>query len=186
MAAVDEIAPDIYRISAFAEAANLQFNHFLILDDEPLLYHTGLRGMFPAVKEAVARLIEPDRIRWIGASHFEADEWGALNQWLDVAPNAQPICGTLTARVNLNDFALRQPRALESGRGFLDGQIPLPVLPDTASAPWLGRGPVLRGEPAHIAVLGPVSSERRRRGADGSGHRRPYPAGSVGLSDRRA
>ncbi len=76
MAQITEVAPDLFRITTFVEPANLQFSQFLVRDDEPLLFHTGLRALFPAVKEAVASLIDPRRLRWIGFSHFEADEWG--------------------------------------------------------------------------------------------------------------
>ncbi|HXK61663.1 MAG TPA: MBL fold metallo-hydrolase [Acidobacteriota bacterium] len=112
MARIDEVASDLFRISIFAPQINLQFNHFLIRDEEPLLYHTGMRSMFPLVREAVGKVIDPSRIRWIGASHFEVDEWGALNEWLEVAPSAQAMTGGLGALVNLNDFASRPPRAL--------------------------------------------------------------------------
>src|SRR3990170_7382378 len=88
MPTVTEIAPDTYRISIYVPEFNLQFNHFLVKDDEPLLFHTGLRKMFPLVREAVASLIDPARIRWISFSHFESDECGALNHWLEIAPPA--------------------------------------------------------------------------------------------------
>ncbi len=107
---VDEIAPDVYRLSIYIARFNLQFNSFLIKDDEPLLYHTGMRGMFPLMHEAVVRVIEPSEIRWIGASHFEVDEWGGLNDWLREAPQATPVCGEIGALVNLNDFSPRPPR----------------------------------------------------------------------------
>jgi flavorubredoxin len=80
MIKVSEIAPDIYRISIFVQEMNLQFNHFLIKDDEPMLYHAGMKQMFPMLYEAVSKIIEPSRIRWIGFSHFEVDECGALNE----------------------------------------------------------------------------------------------------------
>jgi hypothetical protein len=89
---IDEIAPDLYRISVFVPQIQLQFNHFLIKDDEPLLYHAGLKQMFPILREAVQTLIDPRLIRWVGYSHFEVDECGALNDWLQIAPNAQAIC----------------------------------------------------------------------------------------------
>lgn len=71
---INEIAPDLYRISIFAPQFNIQFNHFLIKDDEPLLYHAGLQGMFPLLQEAIKTLIEPSKIRWVGFSHYEVDE----------------------------------------------------------------------------------------------------------------
>jgi flavorubredoxin len=78
MATITEIAPDTFRISTFVSDFNLQFNQFLVRDEEPLLFHTGLRAIFPAVMDAVASLIEPARLRWIGFSHVEADECGSL------------------------------------------------------------------------------------------------------------
>ncbi len=112
MATVTEIAPDVFRISIYVARFNLQFNHFLVRDDEPLLYHTGMRGMFPLVREAVAGVIAPSKIRWLGFSHFEVDECGALNEWLQAAPQAQPVCSLVGAMVNVNDFANRPPRGL--------------------------------------------------------------------------
>ncbi|MGB5197473.1 MAG: MBL fold metallo-hydrolase, partial [Candidatus Deferrimicrobium sp.] len=88
----------------------LQFNHFLLKDREPLLFHAGMRGMFPKVREAVARIIDPATIRWIGFSHFESDECGSLNEWLQVAPLAQPLCTVVGALVNVSDFASRAAR----------------------------------------------------------------------------
>src|SRR4030095_15776329 len=92
MAKINEIAPDLFRISVFVPEIDLQFNHFVVRVEEPLLFHTGMRRMFPAVREAVARTIDPATLRWISWSHFEVDECGALNDWLAEAPNAQPVC----------------------------------------------------------------------------------------------
>ena len=114
-ARIDEIAADLYRISLYVPDFNLQFNHFLVRDDEPLLFHTGMRGMFPAVREAVATLIDPADLRWISWSHFEVDECGALNDWLAVAPNATPVCGETGAMINIGDFSNRPPRGLKPG-----------------------------------------------------------------------
>ena len=112
MTTVTEIAPDVFRLSIYAEAFDLQFNHFLVRDEEPLLFHTGMRGMFPELLEAVSGLIRPADLRWISWSHFEVDECGALNQWLDAAPAAQPACSLVGALVNINDYADREPRPL--------------------------------------------------------------------------
>ena len=109
---VVEIAPDLYRISVFYPEINLEFNHFLFVDDEPLLFHTGLRRMFPDVHAGVAKVIDPKTLRWISWSHFESDECGALNMWYDVAPNAQAACGMLGALVSVNDFSSRPARTL--------------------------------------------------------------------------
>jgi flavorubredoxin len=112
MIKVSEIAPDVYRVSVFVPEINLQFNHFLIKDDEPMLYHAGMRQMFPAVLEAVSKIISPSRIRWIGFSHFEVDECGALNEWLQAAPNAKAVCSEAGAIVNMTDFAIRPALAM--------------------------------------------------------------------------
>ena len=98
MARIDEVAPDLYRISIYAPQFDLQFNHFVIRDDEPLLFHTGMRRMFPEVRDAVATLLDPASLRWISWSHFEVDECGALNEWLAVAPNAQAVCSQVGAQ----------------------------------------------------------------------------------------
>jgi flavorubredoxin len=119
---IDEIAPDVYRISIYLSQIQLQFNHFLIKDDEPLLYHAGLRQMFPILLEAVKTLIDPRLIRWIGFSHFEVDECGALNQWLEVAPNAQAVCSEIGAIVNMVDFAIRPAFAMKSNQILQTGK----------------------------------------------------------------
>jgi flavorubredoxin len=107
-----EIAPDIYRIAIFVPQINLEFSHFLVRDEEPLLFHAGLRGMFPLLREELSRLMDPAKLRHIGFSHFESDECGALNEWLQIAPAAEPVCGLVGAMVSVNDFAIRPARAL--------------------------------------------------------------------------
>ena len=134
MSSITEIAPNVHRISILWPEINLQFNHFLVVDDEPLLYHTGMRRMFPQVLEAVRRLIDPAALRWIGFSHFEVDECGALNDWLRVAPAAQAVSGVVGSLVNLSDFADRPPRALNADETFSTGRLrfryrPTPHLP---------------------------------------------------------
>jgi len=122
MAEICEIAPDIFRIGVYAPRLRLSFNHFVVRDDEPLLFHAGFRGMFAEVSEAVARVIDPAMLRHIGFSHFESDECGALNSWLALAPHATPVCGAVGALVNVNDFALREARALQDGETLVTGK----------------------------------------------------------------
>jgi flavorubredoxin len=122
MASITEIAPDVHRISILFPEINLQFNHFLVVDEEPLLYHTGMRRMFPEVFEAVKRVIDPAKLRWIGFSHFEVDECGSLNDWLRVAPHSQAVSGVVGSLVNLTDFADRPPRALGADETFGTGR----------------------------------------------------------------
>ncbi len=134
MADITEIAPCVHRISILMRDLNLQFNHFLVVDDEPLLYHTGMRRMFPEVLAAVKRVIDPVTLRWIGFSHFEVDECGSLNKWLQTAPRAQAVSGVVGATVNLADFADRPPRALSPDETFCTGRLrfrcrPTPHLP---------------------------------------------------------
>ncbi len=119
---INEIAPDVYRISVFVPDIQLQFNHFLIKDDEPLLYHAGLKQMFPILHEAVKKLIDPRLLRWIGFSHFEVDECGALNEWLQIAPHAQAVCSEVGALVNMADFALRPAHAMKTGDTLQTGR----------------------------------------------------------------
>ena len=122
MATVSEIAPDVFRISVFVEAANFQFNSFVVRDEAPVLVHTNLRRLFPEVRDAVAEILDPATIRWIAFSHFEADECGALNEWLAVAPDARPLCSFVGARICIGDFADRAPHVpaaderIETGR----------------------------------------------------------------------
>jgi hypothetical protein len=119
---IDEIADSVYRITVYAEAYDLEFSHFLVKDDEPLLFHTGLRGMFPLVSEAVSRLIDPSTLRHISFSHFESDECGTLNHWLELAPQAEPVCGLVGALVSVNDFSIRPARALTRDDTFTTGR----------------------------------------------------------------
>lgn len=119
---VDEIAPDVFRFSLYVPEMNIQFNQFLVRDDEPLLFHTGMRHMFPEVRRAAAQVIDPARLRWISFSHFEADECGALNEWLEVAPEATPVCSFVGAMVSVNDFATRPARAMNNDEVFSTGK----------------------------------------------------------------
>ena len=104
---IHEIAPDLFRLSIYFPQLDMQFNHFLVRDQEPLLFHTGLRAMFPQLRDAVGKLIDVRTLRHIAWSHFESDECGALNDWLNVAPQAQPVCTLVGKIVNVDDFSIR-------------------------------------------------------------------------------
>jgi flavorubredoxin len=114
---IDEIADGLYRIHTPVEipGGEFSFNQVLLVDDEPLLFHTGPRKLFPLVKGAVERVMPATRLRHVAFSHFEADECGALNEWLAVAPQAAPLCGSVAAMVSVADVADREPRALADG-----------------------------------------------------------------------
>ncbi len=122
MTKITEIAPDVFRISTYVPDANLQFGQFLVRDDEPLLFHTGPRLMFPVVRDAVAKLVDPSAVRWIGFSHFEADESGSLAEWLALAPQAQPVCSVVGALVNVNDAVDRPARPLVDDEVLVTGR----------------------------------------------------------------
>ena len=119
MTTVDEIADGIYRLSTWvpeiAAPAGFTFNQFLIDAEEPLLFHTGPRAMFPLVSDAAARVLPVERLRWITFGHIEADECGSLNQWLAAAPHAEVAHGMVGCTVSLNDLADRPPRPLADG-----------------------------------------------------------------------
>ena len=114
-AKVTEIASDIFRISTFHNEFGIQFNQFLIADEEPFLMHTGMKKMFAVTMDGVSSILDPAKLRWIGFSHFESDECGALNEWLKLAPQAQAVCSFVGAVVMVNDFADRPPRPLSDG-----------------------------------------------------------------------
>lgn len=116
--AVDEIADGIYRISTFIPDVSpdgFTFNQFLVAADEPLLFHTGMRGLFPLVSEAVSTVLPVTSLRWISFGHVEADESGSMNMWLAAAPSSEVAHGALGCDVSLNDLCDRPPRALEEG-----------------------------------------------------------------------
>lgn len=121
---IHEIADGIYRINTPVDLPDtaFSFNQYLVLDDEPLLFHTGPRRMFPLVTEAVARVLPAESLRWIAFSHFEADECGSLNEWLALAPSAQPLCSATAAMVSINDVADRAPRGLADGETISTGR----------------------------------------------------------------
>lgn len=117
---VHEIAAGIYRISTPVPPSEMPggftFNQFLIVDESPLLFHTGPRRMFPLVREAVSHVLgDAAKLRYVSFSHVESDESGSLNDWLAVAPRAEPICGQVAAMVSVNDLSDRPPLALADG-----------------------------------------------------------------------
>jgi flavorubredoxin len=121
---VHEISDGIYRINTPLDIPGgaFSFNQYLIVDEEPLLFHTGPRRMFPLVREAVAAILPPETLRWISFSHVESDECGSLNDWLATAPDAQPVVGSIAAMVSVADLADRPPRALAHGETLQIGR----------------------------------------------------------------
>jgi flavorubredoxin len=115
---ITEVASGIYRISTPVRdlPGGFSFNQYLVVDDECLLFHTGLRRLFPLVREAIETVIPLNKLRYISFSHFESDECGALNSFLAAAPGAKPACGAIGALVSIGDFAEREPLSLSDGQ----------------------------------------------------------------------
>jgi flavorubredoxin len=186
---VDEVAPKTYRISTPVEIVpgGFSFNQYLLMGEEPLLFHTGPRRMFPLVREAIAAVTPVERLRWVAFSHVEADECGALNDLLAAAPRSQPLCGQVAAMVSVSDLADRPPRALADGEVVDLGDkrvrwLDAPHLPhgwecgylfeettqtllcgDLFTQPGAEHAPITEGD-----ILGP--SEAMRRGMDYYAH----------------
>jgi flavorubredoxin len=123
MSQITEIGPDIFKITTFIPEIDLEFNQFLVRDKEPLLYHTGMKGIFQLIKESIATLVDPTKIRWIGFSHFEADECGSLREWQKIAPGATAICSFVSKVVSVDDVVAERPaKALKDGEIIVTGK----------------------------------------------------------------
>ena len=118
MATVSEIAPDVFRISTFVREFDLQFSQFLVRDDEPLLFHTGPRALFTETRDAVATLLDPASVKWIGFSHLESDECGTLREWQQLAPKSLAVCSVVGKLVSIDDFMTVRPAL-----GMKDGEL---------------------------------------------------------------
>lgn len=120
-----EIAPGIYRINTPIQVPggpDFNFNQYLVADDEPLLFHTGPRRMFPLVAEAIGKVLPVEKLRYVAFSHFEADECGSLNDFLALAPAAVPVASQVAAMVSVNDVALRPALAMADGQVLRTGR----------------------------------------------------------------
>jgi flavorubredoxin len=157
---VDEVADGIYRISTPVTSmpGGFTFNQFLVLDEAPLLFHTGPRRMFPLVSEAVAAVVPLDRLRYVGLSHFEADECGALNEFLALAPQAVPVCGQIAAMVSVDDVATRPARALADGEVLDLGRHRVRWL-DTPHVPHAWECGFLFEEATHTLLCGDLFTQ---------------------------
>lgn len=118
MARITEIAPDLFQITTFVEPFNIQFSQFLMRDDQPLLFHTGPRALFPEVKAAVSSLIGLQTLRWIGFSHFESDECATVPEWQQLAPYSEVVCSVVGKVVSVDDCL-----ALRPAKGMGDGEV---------------------------------------------------------------
>jgi len=153
---VDEIATGIYRLSTFVPQigpSGFTFNQFLLEDDEPLLFHTGHRAMFPAVREAIERVMPVERLRWITFGHVESDECGAMNEFLAVAPRAQVAHGEGGCRVSLDQMADRPPRPMTDSETITLGRMRVRHL-DTPHVPHGWEARVLFEETTQTLLCG--------------------------------
>ena len=112
---VTEVAPGIHQLTTVIPAAPVAFNQYLIAAAEPLLFHTGMRGLFPLVAAGVSTVVAPETLRWVSFGHVEADESGSMNEWLALAPQASVAHGFIGCMVSIGDLADRPPRALADG-----------------------------------------------------------------------
>ncbi len=110
---IDEVTAGIYRLSTYVEEVDFTFNQYLIDADQPLLFHCGMRALFPVISAAVPQVMPLTRLRWISFGHWEADESGAMNDWLEAASEAQVAVGTIGCMLSVNDLAVRPPKPLE-------------------------------------------------------------------------
>jgi flavorubredoxin len=172
-AKVDEIADGVYRLSAYvpdiAPPAGFTFNHFLVLGDEPLLFHTGLRRMFPVVRAAVEKVLPAEKLRWICFGHYEADECGSMNEWLAVAPRAEVMHGQTGNLVSLNDMADRTPRVLADGEVIDLGHGKRVRYIDTPHIPHGWDAGVLQEESTGTLLCGDLFTQRYRRARERNG-----------------
>jgi flavorubredoxin len=166
---IDEITAGIYRLSTFvpqiAPPAGFTFNQFLILGDDPLLFHTGPRKMFPLIRSAISRLMPPERLRWIAFGHYEADECGAMNEWLAIAPQAEVAHGQTGCLVSLNDMADRTPRILQDGEVIDLGKGKRVRYLDTPHIPHGWEAGVLHEETSGTLLCGDLFTQLGNRPA---------------------
>lgn len=157
---IDEIEEGVFRIHTPIREmpGGFSFNQYLVVDEEPLVFHTGPRRMFPLVREAIDHVLGVDKLRWIAFSHVEADECGGLNEFLAAAPNARPLCSQIAALVSVNDIADREARGMADGETIAIGKRTLTWL----DAPHLPHGwecGYLADVPGHTLFCGDLFTQ---------------------------
>lgn len=161
-AQVTKLAEDIYRLSVFVPEigppAGFTFNSFLIIDDEPLLFHAGQRAMFPAFSEAVSSLMPIEKLRWLSFGHIEADECGAMNLWLAAAPQVQVVHGQTACEISLRDLADRPPRIVADGELITSGRRRIRYI-DTPHVPHAWESGVIFEETSGILFCGDLFTQ---------------------------
>jgi flavorubredoxin len=161
-AKVTELTDGIFRLSVLVPEMGppdgFVFNSFLIVDDEPLLFHAGQRGMFPLFRDAVASVMPVESLRWISFGHVEADECGAMNLWLEAAPHAEVVHGATACMVSLNDLADRPPRCVADGELITSGKRRIRYF-DTPHVPHAWESGVVFEETSGILFCGDLFTQ---------------------------
>lgn len=161
-ALVNQIADGIFRLSVvvpeIGAPQGFSFNSFLVLDEEPLLFHAGQRGMFPLFSDAVASLMPIEKLRWISFGHIEADECGAMNLWLQAAPGAQVVHGETACNISLNDLADRPPRIVRDGELISAGKRRVRYI-DTPHVPHAWESAVVFEETTRTLLCGDLFTQ---------------------------
>jgi flavorubredoxin len=158
---IQEVAEAIYRINtplALPDGQKFSFNQYLVIDDAPLLFHTGPRALFPLVRDAIAAVMPIARLRYVGFSHVEADECGSLNLLLAAAPEAEALCSQVAAMVSVNDLADRAPRALADGERLSLGRREIEWL-DTPHVPHGWDAGLLMEHTTHTLFSGDLFTQ---------------------------
>lgn len=157
---IHEVADGIYRINTPVQSPGgaFSFNQYLIVDDKPMIFHTGPRRMFPLVSEAIAAILPPERLRYVALSHFEADECGSLNDLLAIAPESVPACSRVAAMVSVNDVADRPPLALGDGQRLDLGRHVLRWL-DTPHLPHAWECGLMIDDATHTLLCGDLFTQ---------------------------
>ena len=155
---VTEVGPGIHQLMTYLAEMDFSLNQYLVAGDEPLLFHTGMRGLFPSVSDAAARVMPLDSVRWIGFGHVEADECGSVNHWLAAAPQASVVQGNVGCMVSIADLADRPPRPLDDGQVLDIGGHRLRWI-DTPHLPHSWEAGLLNDETARTLFCGDLFSQ---------------------------
>lgn len=158
---VEEVGDGIYQLATHLEDIDFGVNQYLVVGDEPLLFHAGMRSMFPSLAEAVARLVPVETLRWVAVGHLEADECGAMNAWLAAAPGATVVQGEVGCMVSFEDLADRRPRALRDGEVLDVGGHRLRWI-DTPHLPHAWEAGLLYDEPTRTLFCGDLFTQGGR------------------------
>ena len=155
---IEEVADGIHQITTYLADIDFALNQYLVLGEEPLLFHTGMRSLFPSIAAAVTTVMAPERLRWVGFGHVEADECGSMNQWLAAAPRATVVQGNVGCMVSIGDLADRPPRPLADGEVLDVGGHRMRWL-DTPHVPHAWEAGLLYDETTRVLFCGDLFSQ---------------------------